>query len=110
MMPQAPLVTYGSASASIGFGGEAMLNGIRIRPIAVVEDSRCPINARCVWAGRLILTVEIDQRGGSETLRTNVTLGQPFRIESGTLTLVAAEPDKLTGGPPARQFTFELTR
>ena len=86
-----------------------MLNGIRIRPIAVVEDSRCPMNARCVWAGRLILTVEIDQRGASETLRTNLTLGQPLAVETGKLTLVAAEPGKLTGGPPASQFTFDQT-
>ena len=108
-----PPVVWGSASATIGFGGQAMLNHIRIRPLAVIEDSRCAINVRCVWAGRLVLAVEIDQRGGSETLRTNMTLGQPLAVEDGRLTLVAAHPPKLAGAqpsPPANTFTFELTR
>ena len=26
--------------------------GLRVRPLEVLEDSRCPQNARCVWAGR----------------------------------------------------------
>lgn len=89
-----------------------MLNGLTIRPIVVVEDSRCPINARCVWAGRLILTIEIGQPGRARA-RINLTLGQPQPVAGATLTLVAAEPGKLAGAegnPPASQFTFELTR
>jgi hypothetical protein len=108
-----PPVVWGNASATIGFGGQAMLNHIRVRPLAVIEDSRCAINVQCVWAGRLVLAVEIDQRGGSETLRTNMTLGQPLPVEGGRLTLVAAHPPKVAGpqpSPPASSFTFELTR
>jgi hypothetical protein len=111
--PPPPPILWGNASATIGFGGQAMLNSIRIRPLAVIEDSRCAINVQCVWAGRLVLSVEIEQRGGSETLRTNMTLGQPLAVEGGKLTLVAAHPPKLAGPqptPPASQFTFELTR
>ncbi len=110
--PPPPPIAWASATATIGFGAQAMLNGVMIRPLAIVEDSRCPINARCVWAGRLILTVEIDQRGGSETLRTNMTLGQPMRLAVGSLTLVGADPPKLAGADsrPASQFTFEFTR
>lgn len=111
--PPPPPVMSGNATATIGFGGQAMLNGLRVRPLAVIEDSRCAINVQCVWAGRLILSVEIDQRGGSETLRTTMTLGQPLAVEGGRLTLVAAQPPKIAGAqpsPPASQFTFELTR
>jgi hypothetical protein len=88
-----------------------MLNNIRIRPLALVEDSRCAINVQCVWAGRLVVSVEIDQRGGSETLGYNMTLGQPVTVEGGRLTLVAAHPPKIAGPrptPPASQFTFRF--
>ncbi len=111
--PPPPPVMWGSATATIGFGGQAMLGGVRIRPMAVIEDSRCPVNVRCVWAGRLILAVEIEQRGGSETLRINMTLGQPLAVVGGTLTLLDAAPPKLAGAPgnpPASQFTFEYKR
>jgi hypothetical protein len=111
--PPPPPIVWGNASATVGFGGQAMLNNIRIRPLAVIEDSRCAINVQCVWAGRLVLSVEIVQRGGSEELRTNMTLGQPLPIEGGRLTLVAAHPPKIAGpiaSPPASSFTLELTR
>ncbi len=110
--PPPPPVVWGNASATIGFGGQAMLGGLTIRPLAVIEDSRCPINARCVWAGRLILTVETGQPG-SPPMRINMTLGQPLAVAGGTLTLIDAAPPKLAGAqgnPPASQFTFELTR
>jgi hypothetical protein len=111
--PPPPPVVMGNASATIGFGGQATLNDVQIRPLAVIEDSRCPINALCVTAGRLVLAVEIVQRGGSEELRTNMILGQPLVLESGRLTLVAGVPARFAGeqpSPPASQFTFELTR
>jgi hypothetical protein len=110
--PPPPPVMSGSASATIGFGGQAMLNGLGIRPLAVIEDSRCAINVQCVWAGRLVLAIEIGQFG-SAPLRTNMTLGQPLPVAGGRLTLVAAQPPKVAGAqpsPPASQFTFELTR
>ena len=109
--PPPPPVVWGNASATIGFGGQAMLNGLAIRPLSVIEDSRCPINARCVWAGRLILAVEVAQLGNASQ-RLNLTLGQPQAVAGGTLTLVGAEPPKLAGAqnPPASQFTFTLAR
>lgn len=107
--PPPPPVVWGSASATIGFGGQAMLGGITIRPLAVVEDSRCAIDVQCVWAGRLILAVELGQPGAPPQ-RLNLTLGQPLPVAGGTLTLVGAAPAKSAGAPPASQFTFALNR
>ena len=81
-----------------------------VTPRAIVEDSRCPINARCVWAGRLRLQAEVRYRGGSEELRTILTLGEPFALAEGKLVLVSAEPGKMAGSPPsppASLFGFE---
>lgn len=112
-MPPPPplLVITAGAAATIGFGGQAMLNGISIRPLVVIEDSRCPINARCIWAGRLILRAAVAAGGAPE--QRDFTLGVPLATPGGTLTLVSAEPGKLAGAegnPPASRFTFELTR
>ena len=109
--PPPPPVMSGSASATVGIGGQAMLNGLVIRPIAVTEDSRCPINARCVWAGRLILRTDLSAGGWHE--QRDLTLGTPQPVPGGTLTLTAAEPGKLAGAqanPPANRFTFELVQ
>ena len=98
-------------SPTAGFGQTANVGGVLIRPISLVEDSRCPINARCVWAGRLILRTQFSAGGPRET--RDFILGTPQSVPGGILTLVGAEPGKLAsaeGNPPANRFTFELTR
>ena len=108
MMPP-PLATSGSASATVGLGARATLNGLTVTPHKLIEDSRCPINARCIWAGRLILRTMFSAGGLNET--RDFTLGTPQAVPGGSLTLVGAEPGKLAGAegnPPANRFTFEL--
>ena len=101
------------AGPTAGIGQQAVVAGIRIRPLAIVEDSRCPVNVQCVWAGRLVILAEVDFNGGSETFRGNLTLGQPFTYGAETVTLVAAAPPKLAGtttDPRAYRFTFAFER
>ena len=88
-------------------GQIARVEGLTVRPLRVVEDSRCPINARCVWAGRIILHARVE--GASHDL----TLGEPVAIPGGRLTLVAAEPGREAGretDPAAYRFTFAVER
>jgi hypothetical protein len=90
-------------------GQVATVDGYRVRPVEVVEDSRCPINARCVWAGRLILRAEVSKRGFRQT--RNLILGEAQDVPGGKLTLVSAEPGKLAGEqppPPPTRFTFDV--
>ncbi|MBX2926960.1 MAG: hypothetical protein KF852_03925 [Saprospiraceae bacterium] len=35
---------------------------------SVVEDSRCPSDVTCVWAGRIIVTLEIELDGAPQTV------------------------------------------
>ena len=79
-----------------------------VTPKEVAEDSRCPMNARCVWAGRLIVTTRIDGAGWRETV--NLTLGQPHPTHGTQLTLTSGTPEKLAGPqvpPSAMTFGFE---
>lgn len=41
--------------------------GITVRFNKTVEDSRCPIDAECIWAGRVVVEVTFTQGGNSET-------------------------------------------
>lgn len=102
-------VPAASASPTATFGQAAMVGPLRVTPLKLLEDSRCPINVRCVWAGRLILRTSI--RGPNIRETRDLTLGEPQAIAGGKLSLVAAEPGKLAGAegnPPASRFTFEI--
>ncbi len=81
-----------------------------VRPTRVVEDSRCPIDARCVWAGRLIVRVSITNGDMRET--RELTLGTPIALAGGTLMLDGAEPGKLAGQdqpPPDYRLHFSYS-
>jgi hypothetical protein len=98
---EAPLA-YAALGQTIGVGGP------RITPLEVLEDSRCAMNARCVWAGQVRLRVRIESgRGGTIEL----TSGKPASVADGTLELVEVRPDKVAGGKhggaiPASAYRF----
>lgn len=91
--------------------GEATRVGAMVvTPQAVVEDSRCPINVRCVWAGRLVISARVIYNGGSEEFHGPITLGVPLSLGREQVTLVSAEPGKMASSPlspPASLFGFE---
>jgi hypothetical protein len=69
--------------------------GLRVRPLEVVEDSRCPQNARCVWAGRLRVHVNIEHVGEREVILDEGAVETPH----GSFSLVAASPGPWTDLP-----------
>jgi hypothetical protein len=80
--------------------------GLRVRPLEVVEDSRCPQNARCIWAGRLRVRVAVEGVGERE-----VTLDEgTFETARGAFSMVAATPGPWTDWPensrPPYRFGF----
>ena len=98
-----------SARPTAAFGQVAYVNGLKVRPLKIIEDSRCPINAMCVWAGRIVVRSEV--RGGSWRKTLDLELGKPQQIADGALTLMAVQPSKLAGAPTdprANRFTFDF--
>ena len=97
-----------AGAVSVRLGGTARLGDITVRPIAVIEDSRCPSDVQCVWAGRMRLRAAVSGVGEAELI-----LGQPFALPGGsTLILVAATPARRHRPPsgaetgPATRFAF----
>ena len=81
-------------------------DGLRVRPMEVLEDSRCPQNARCMWAGRLRVRVSVEGVGNFE-----VALDEPATATPrGSFALVAASPGPWTDWPegsrPPYRFGF----
>jgi hypothetical protein len=99
------LRTEGVVAAGIGETAD-LGNGLHVRPLEVLEDSRCPQNARCVWAGRLRLRVNVEGVGERE-----ITAGEEaVQTPHGAFSLVAVSPGPWTdwpeGGKPAYRFGF----
>lgn len=80
-----------------------------VEPQRVTQDSRCPINARCVWAGEITVLTKV--YGPQWLEEIEVTLGEPARLRGFVLQLTSAEPGQMAGGDPIDsrdyQFTYE---
>lgn len=101
----AALAESGIVAARIGESAN-LGDGLIVRPLEVVEDSRCPQNARCVWAGRLRLNVAIEGVGEREITLDEAAVQTP----RGAFTLVAVSPGPWTdwpeGAKPPYRFGF----
>jgi hypothetical protein len=66
----------------------------------VIDDSRCPMNARCIWEGNA--RIEIRARGSAGAryqLNTSTRFNTSAKITDFVLELRRLEPDRLAGAP-----------
>jgi hypothetical protein len=105
------LSTVLPSGENVRFGQKAYVDGPIVEPVKLLEDSRCPQNARCVWAGRLKLQM-IWHRGNGEQMPFELTLGEPTHIADGNIQITAATPPIIVGGdklePADYRFSFRF--
>ena len=103
-------------------GEPATVGGLVIRPLALLEDSRCPASVQCVWAGRVRIRAAIAPErlalpAGPNAPATMVgreidlILGVPVVEFGRTVELTGAAPAVAVPGriePAAYRFTFTV--
>lgn len=89
-------------------GQTVYVDGPRVTPLKLIEDSRCPMNARCIWAGRVVLRAKV--QGGAWQREIDLTLGEPVQVADGGLTLVSVTPERRTDKPvTSGDYRFAFT-
>ena len=85
--------------AAIAYGGlnqDIRVGGLTVRPLTVTEDSRCPANVVCVWAGRVVLRLRVSGMAGDQVISSMTPLALPG---GGALELASVSPARMTGRP-----------
>jgi hypothetical protein len=88
-------------------GGE-----LTIKFVSVLEDSRCPMNAKCITAGNAKIRVTVsDRHGHTKTMEMNTNagsgrMGDQFDVYS--INLDHLSPDRVIGGRP-RPLAYTAT-
>ena len=85
----------GSVDARLG--QTVNVGGPRVTPLEVLEDSRCPMEARCIWAGRVRLSMRVTTGAGS-TVR-EIASDKPLQVADGQLELSNVMPPRSVRGP-----------
>jgi hypothetical protein len=89
-----------------------VVNGTTLSVTAVTEDSRCPSDVTCVWAGRAVLSLSVTPASGSGTATsTTITIGQTISTDTLSITLDEVTPYPTAGKKIADgeyRFTFTV--
>ncbi len=105
----APAPASQDGIARAGLNQRVYVDGPYVTPLKVLEDSRCPMNARCIWAGRTRLSIRIDLGSRSET--REIATDTPIQVADGHLSLVEVQPDLMAGeqaDPEQYRFGFRF--
>jgi hypothetical protein len=95
----------------VPIGQSAYVDGPVIRPTKIIEDSRCPANARCIWAGTVKIEALWVRADGNRILQ--LELGKPQSIADGTIELTDVSPSRMAGEnkelkPADYRFSFRF--
>ena len=93
-------ITYNTRSDGAvrgGLGETVSVDGLKVTPLKVLEDSRCPATLQCVWAGSVRLSARVDLGQRSDVIE--LTLAKPSALADGSLTLTDVFPAKKAGVP-----------
>jgi hypothetical protein len=85
----------GSISLEARIGQEVSGLDVSIMPLAVLQDSRCPIDVQCIQAGTVKMRARLTSGLGTAT--QEFTIGQPITTEAETVTLTDVSPQPTAG-------------
>lgn len=90
--PRATSSPETSKTITLKIGESADLLGVYIKPLQVLEDSRCPIDVQCIQAGTVRLKVTLVGGLGLGEYSATLTLGTTLTTEAEKVTLIEVLP------------------
>lgn len=84
---------------------------VKIVPLAVIEDSRCPKDVQCIQAGTVRVRAQLIS--GLGTANQIFTLNAPVTTEAETITLVEVRPETEAGksiNAKDYRFVFKISK
>lgn len=110
LAPLAACATIPAVVREDGFvrlGETTRAGPVIVRADEVLEDSRCPMNARCIWAGRVVLAATVREDGQAQ--QRKLVLGEPALVSAGAIVLDGVEPPTRTDTPIGRgDYRFHI--
>ncbi|MDT0576908.1 hypothetical protein RM533_12080 [Croceicoccus sp. F390] len=80
------------SEASARLGEHVISGDWQLTPLAVLEDSRCPVDAQCIHAGKVIVLADL--ANGSQRARIELETGKQHQILDVNVVLVSVLPPK----------------
>ena len=85
--------------------------GTSLTPLALEEDSRCPMDAMCIQQGSLRVSVQIESGMGTSTMPFTLAAEEPITTETASIWLIEGMPYPMASNPTEDEeyrFTFRI--
>jgi phosphoenolpyruvate synthase/pyruvate phosphate dikinase len=104
-----------ATTKDVKFNESVRIAGVKINPVEIKEDSRCPVDVQCIQAGTVRVRTMVTERGADDSMAAPVAfeLGVPMTVGVDQITLVKVEPAKNSGAeilPGDYVFTFTVVK
>ena len=100
----------GKAQNEMSVGETKEINGLRITLNEIVEDSRCPSDVQCIWAGRLVANVTLKSDTKEQTLDL-ASDAAPKAFDTFLVSIAGISPEKLVSAPSTSyKITFKVEK
>ena len=100
-----PIAAQKTTSLNLGISNEKKVTNdkLKIKFVAVTEDSRCPAGVSCIWAGNAKVQIKITNRKGkSQTFELNTNLApQTVKFEGYEIKIAELTPTPQKDKPTA---------
>ena len=90
-------------------GDQRAIRGLTVTFVGVKEDSRCPDNARCVWAGNAAVELRIE--GGADSVAMTLNSGiepKAIGVRDLRFTIASLLPTPVIGAPAPASHDLTL--
>lgn len=88
---EGPECTFAACpEAGVGIGKSITIEGVTLTPQTILEDSRCPEDVQCIWAGDF--RAEVLVVDGERTTTSTMGVGSFVRTSAGTIVLSSVLP------------------
>ena len=82
--------------SKLHYGENLQINDIELKFVEVLQDSRCPKNVNCIWAGEVIVLVDVFENG-NKTEQKKLTLSPTSHLQNQLGNLFSSEKLKISG-------------
>jgi hypothetical protein len=98
----------------VEYGKEVTIKGtsLKVRFDSVLDDSRCPRDVTCVWAGDAKILISVRQANAKASkveLHTSSQLGQTGKYKRYVIKLIALDPYPMTRAAKAKPDDYVAT-
>lgn len=100
----APVLAKHHQTIKVKINNEAAAKGgLKVKFAELVEDSRCPADTNCIWAGNAKIRVRVTKNGKAKLIELNT-------MPSGAAPTFAGYTFKLTGLTPEPRSNIRINR